>query len=70
MTDGLRNGGNRETEIVRKAVGSLIEVVDDKRVKRVARVWADIANAEKLEDQKLYGDWRKLAEEGRLPSIE
>src|SRR4029450_8525639 len=64
MADGLRNGGTKELEVVPKAVHSLLETVDDRRVKRVARVIADYKYAERLEDQKLYEDLRKLAAEG------
>jgi hypothetical protein len=70
MTDGLRNCGNRELEILRKAIVSLVDVVDDRRVKRVAQAIVDCKNAEKLKDQKLYEDWRKLAAEGYMPPIQ
>jgi hypothetical protein len=69
IADGLGSGGNRKLEILRKAALSLLEIADEGRLNRLARMLADQAEAKRREDQKLYGDWHKLATKGYLPPM-
>ena len=72
MSDDISRygGGNRELEIARKSFLSWLEIADERKVMRVARMLADWKEAERLEDQKLFKDLDKLEAEGYVPQIQ
>jgi hypothetical protein len=70
MCEDLKNCSNAELKILRKAVVSMLEISNDRQVKKVARVFADHMKAEREEDQKLYKDLRELTAEGYVSPIQ